>query len=265
MFKFIKEIFVSTMIFFNSLSSQNPLECVSMNNQECKVRHETVNVNSNESLFYPFSIKASKCGGNCNNINDPYVKLCVSDVVKNLNITVFNLMSRTNETRHIKWHEMCKCKCRLDASVCNNKQRWNEDKCMCECKELIAKDLCDKGFIWNPSNYDCKCDKSCDIGEYLDYSNWKFRKRLVDKLIEECIKSIDEVEITGIIQDENKYSSCTIYIALFSIIFTIDIGIAAYFVYYKYMSRNKENVSEYDYTYRVKNYQYTYKWEKFKK
>ena len=174
-------------------------------------------------------------------------------------------MSRTNETRHIKWHEMCKCKCRLDASVCNNKQRWNEDKCMCECKELIAKDLCDKGFIWNPSNYDCKCDKSCDIGEYLDYSNWKFRKRLVDKLIEECIKNIDEVEITGIIQDENKYSSCTIYIALFSITFTIDIGIAAYFVYYKYMSRNKENVSEYDYTYRVKNYQYMYKWEKFKK
>ena len=59
-------------------------------------------------------------------------------------------MSRTNETRHIEWHETCKCKCRLDASVCNNKQRWNDDKCRCECKELIDKGVCDKGSIWNP-------------------------------------------------------------------------------------------------------------------
>ena len=77
----------------------------------------------NEPLFYPFIIKTSKCSGSCNNINDPYAKLCVPDAVKNLNIKVFNLMSRTDETRHIKWHETCKCKCRLDASVCNNKQR----------------------------------------------------------------------------------------------------------------------------------------------
>ena len=59
-------------------------------------------------------------------------------------------MSGTNETRHIEWHETCKCKCRLDASVCNNKQRWNDDKCRCECKELIDKGVCDKGSIWNP-------------------------------------------------------------------------------------------------------------------
>ena len=47
--------------------------------------------------------------------------------MKDLNVKVFNLMSRANETRHIKWHGTCKCKCRLDASVCNNKQRWNDD------------------------------------------------------------------------------------------------------------------------------------------
>ena len=49
------------------------------------------------------------------------------------------LMSRPKETRHIKWHETCKCKCRLDASVCNDKQRWNDYRCRCECKELIDK------------------------------------------------------------------------------------------------------------------------------
>ena len=123
MFKFIKQIFASTLMFFRSLSSVNPLECVSMNNEECKVRPENVNVNSNEPLLYPFNIKTSKCSGTCNNINDSYAKLCIPDVIKNLNIKVFNLMSRNNKTRHIKWHEMCKCKCRLNASVCNNKQR----------------------------------------------------------------------------------------------------------------------------------------------
>ena len=83
MFRFIKQIYVSTIMFFGcSLSSVNPLECVSMNNQECKVRPEIVNVNSNEPLFHPFNIKTSKCNGSSNNINDPYAKLYVPDVVK---------------------------------------------------------------------------------------------------------------------------------------------------------------------------------------
>ena len=73
-----------------------------MNNQKCKIRPQIVNVNSNEPMFFPFSIKTSKCDGSCNNINDPYAKTCVPRVVKNLNVKVFNLMSRTNETRYIE-------------------------------------------------------------------------------------------------------------------------------------------------------------------
>ena len=95
----------------------------SMNNQKCKIRPEIVDVNSNEPIFYPFSIKTSTCSGSCNNISDLYAKLCISDVIKNLNIKVFNVMLRTNETKHIKWHETGKCKCILNVSVCNNKQR----------------------------------------------------------------------------------------------------------------------------------------------
>ena len=103
MFGFVKQILVSTMMFFGcNLSSINPLECVSMNNQKCKVRPEIVNINSNEPVFFPFSIKTSKCCGSCNNINNPYAELCVPDAVKNLNVKVFNLMSRTNETRQIE-------------------------------------------------------------------------------------------------------------------------------------------------------------------
>ena len=87
MFRFVKRIIVSAMMFFDcNLSSANALECVSMNNQGCKVRPEIVTANSNEPVFYPFSIKTSKCRGSCNNINDPYAKLRVPDVVKNMNI-----------------------------------------------------------------------------------------------------------------------------------------------------------------------------------
>ena len=161
----------------------------------------------------------------------------------------------------IKQHETCKCKCRLDASIFNNKERWNDDKCRCECKELIDKGVCDKGFIWNPSNCECECDKSCDVGEYLDYENCKCRKKLVDKLVEECTENIDEVKIAEITSMElhsteniHKCISCTLHIVLFSMIFTINIGIATYFVYYKYMNRNKENVSRYDYVYQATNY-----------
>ena len=67
--------------------------------------------------------------------------MCIPDVVKNMNNKVLNLVPRTNETRYIKFHETCKCKYRIDASVCNNKARWNEDKWSCECKKLIDRGI----------------------------------------------------------------------------------------------------------------------------
>ena len=72
------------------------MSCISMNNQECKAIPQFVNVNRDEPVFYPFRIKTSKCTGSCNNVNHQYAKVCVPDVVKNLNVKVFNLMSRTN-------------------------------------------------------------------------------------------------------------------------------------------------------------------------
>ena len=97
------------------------LSCISMNNQECKVRPQIVNINRDDPMFFPSSIKTRKCSGSCNNSNNPNAKLCVPDIVKKLNVKVFNLMSETNETRHLEWHETCTCICRLDGSV-RNKQ-----------------------------------------------------------------------------------------------------------------------------------------------
>ena len=80
-------------MFFGGLSNVNPLECISIKNQECKIRPEIINVNSNEPIFYPYSIKTSKFSGSCNNINNPYAKVCVPDAVKNLNVKVINMIS----------------------------------------------------------------------------------------------------------------------------------------------------------------------------
>ena len=213
MFRFIKKAFAVITKFFN-LTYVNSLECVSMNNQECKARMKIIDVNNNEPVFYPYSIKVNKCSGSCNNINDPYAQFCVPDVIKNINVKVFNLMLRINETRHIIWHETCKCICRLSASVCNNNQIWNKDKCRCDCrKDLLDNEICDKGSIYNRSTCECECDKSCGIREYLDYKNCACRNTLIDKLVEECTNVIDEKKffnktLNTIIADD--CASCTL-------------------------------------------------------
>ena len=230
------------MKFFgcNSLNAV-PLKCASMNSQECKIRSEIIDVNRNVPTFYLHSIEVNKCSGSWNNINDRYAKLCVPDVVKNINAKVFNLMLRTNETRHLKWHETCKRKCRLDASVSNNKQRGNSDKCRCERKELIDNGRCDKGIIWNPSNCKCEYDKLYNVGEYLDYKSCKCRKRLTDKLVEECGEIIDgnEMLYNSTLNDYWKiYNSCTVYIILLTIFFVISISISSVFIYFhSYLKR----------------------------
>ena len=135
MFSFIKKVFVLGLIVFSS-SITSTLKCISLNNQACKVRPKIVAVSSNNPIFYPLSVKINRCSGDCNNINDPYAKNCVPDIVKNLNVKVFNLMSRTNESRSIKSHETCRCIFRLNKIICNNKQKFNKNQCRCECKKI---------------------------------------------------------------------------------------------------------------------------------
>ena len=115
--------------------------------------------------------------------------------------SVFYLISRSNQTKHIEWHKTCKCKCRSNSSVCR-----------CECRELVDKKRCDKGFIWNASHCNCECDKSCDVGEYLNHKNCKCQK-MIDQLVEKCSKNIDENELTyNRTLNDYKSSSCALYI-----------------------------------------------------
>ena len=185
-----------------------------------------------------------------------------------MNVKVSNLTSRTNERRHIEWHEACKYKFRLDVSVCNNKQRWNKDTCSCECKELIEKGICNKGFMWNPSNRECECDKSCDAGEYLGYKNCKCRKKIVDKLVEECRKNIDGNKIIDnetLNANAKVCNSCIIYIILFVIFLIISISISNVFIYFHWYLEKDDIRVKFNTNTQTAIYQNTYKWEISKK
>ena len=90
-FGFVKKVFfigLTILPDFTNANSLNaiPLSCISMNNQKCKTRPQVVNLNGDETVFFPFSIKTSKCSDSCNNINYPYAKKCIPDVVKNLHL-----------------------------------------------------------------------------------------------------------------------------------------------------------------------------------
>ena len=149
------------------------------------------------------------------------------------------------------WLETCKCICRLSASVSNNRQRWNEDKCRCECKELVDKGICDKGFIWTPSTCECESDKSYRIGEYLDYKSCVCRNTLIDRLVEDCTNVIDENKIYketfNVIPldtiSSNDCASCTLNVVLFAVFLTTTVIISSVFIHFHWYSKKEENVS----------------------
>ena len=152
-----------TISLFHIIKTKG-LECVSIVNQKCMPRPKILDVNEGigEALFYPYNVLVNKCSGSCNTLDNPMSKICVPKIVKNVNMQVYNFLMRLNETRNVLWHESCKCICKLNSSVCNNKQIWNDDTCRCDFNEDFAGITnCAKGYMWNPSTCECQCDKWC--------------------------------------------------------------------------------------------------------
>ena len=119
-------LLINLVIGLYSIFKTKALECVSVINEKCMSRPKIIDLNKDEPVFYPLSIKVNKFSGDCNNINDPMAKLCIPDIVKDMNIKVFNLLARSNESRKVVWHETCKFVCRLTSAICNDKQEWNK-------------------------------------------------------------------------------------------------------------------------------------------
>ena len=109
----------------------NVLECLSVINRECKPKPKILDVNEGigEAWFHPYNVLVNKCSGSCNTLEDPMTRICVPNIIKNVNIKVYNFLMRLNETRNVLWHESCNCICLLNSSVCNSKQIWNSDTC----------------------------------------------------------------------------------------------------------------------------------------
>ena len=121
-----------------------------LKNQECKVRKVILD---NDCMAFPYKIKVDKCVGSCNDKKNPYFKVCLPDIVKNISVKVFDLTSQKSVLKNVSFHQSFKCDCLLDEKVCNNKQKWNKEKCRCECLEVKE---CDNGSFWNVVN--CRCE-----------------------------------------------------------------------------------------------------------
>ena len=223
-----------TMSLFNIIKTK-ALECVSVVNQKCMPRPKILDVNEGvgEALFYPNNVLVNKCSGSCNTLDNPMVKLCVPGILKRVNMQVYNVLMRLNETCNVLWHESCKCVCKLNSSVCNNKQIWNDDTCRCDCNEDFAGIInCAKGYTWNPSICECQCDKWCKPDQYLDYKNCVCKNKLIGRLIEECTMINNK-------DSGNNNTLQNVFIGLFSVAVLIGIVCFCVFAYSKWFKGNK--------------------------
>ena len=230
-----------TISLFNIIKTR-ALECVSVINQKCMPRPKILDVNEGlgEALFYPYNVFVNKCSGSCNTLDNPMAKLCVPNIIKRINIKVYNFLKRLNETRNILWHESCKCVCKLNSSVCNNKQIWNSDTCRCDCNEDFAGMInCTKGYMWNPSICECQCDKWCKLGQYLDHKNCVCKNKLVGRLTGECTSIINETMINNKDNIDNDNTIWNVFTGLFSVLLIAGIVCFCVFAYFKWFKGQK--------------------------
>ena len=105
---------INLAISLFSVLKVNALECVLVFNRKCMSRHKILDVNEGvgEALFYPYNVLVNKCSGSFNLLDNPMAKLCIPNVIKRVNMQVYNFLMRLNETRNLLWHESCKCVCK---------------------------------------------------------------------------------------------------------------------------------------------------------
>ena len=147
---------------------------------------------------------------------------------------------RLNETRNVLSHEISKCVCRLNSSVCNSKQIWNSDTCKCDCNEDFAGTvICNKRYMWNPSTCACECDMWCKPGQYLDYKKCVYKNKLIGKIISECTSLINETMMNNKKNMDNNDTTKSIFIGLFSVLMFIGIICFCVFPYFKCIKGKK--------------------------
>ena len=219
-------LLINLFISLFNVLKVNALQCVSVISQKYMPRPKILDVNegAGEALCYLYNVLVNKCSGSCNTFDNPMAKLGVPNVIKRVNMQVYNFLMRLNETRNVLWHESCKCVCKLNSSVCNNKQIWNGDTCRCDCNEDFAGIInCTKGYTWNPSTCECQCDTWWKPGQYFDHKNCICKNKLIGRVIEECTSVVNETMINNKdnITNDNTYLILFIVFLIGFIVFLI--------------------------------------------
>ena len=239
---------ISLLISLFGIIKTKALECVSVVNQKCMPRPKILDVNEGvgEALFYLYNVKLNKCSGSCNTLDNSTEKLCVPNVIKGLNMKVYNFLTILNETRNVLWHESCKCVCKLNSSICNNKRIWNSNACRCDCNEdFVGMINCSKGYTWNPSTCECQCDMWCKPGQYLDHKNCVCKNKLIGRITEECTSVINETVINN---KDNITTNNNTYLILFIMFLIGFIVFLMGFIYYYYRNNaNKRKLRDFIY------------------
>ena len=233
---------INLTISLFSILKVKTLECVSVINQKCMPRPKILDVNEGvgEALFYPYNVLVNKCSGSCNTPDNRMTKMCVPNIIKRINMKVYNFLMRLNETCNVLWHESCKCVCKLNSSGCNNKQIWNSDTCRCDCNEDFAGIIsCDKEYTWNPSTWECQCNMWCKPGQYLDHKNCICKNKLIGRVIEECTSVINETMINKKDNIDNYNTITYVLIRLFSVLLIVEIVCFCVFAYFKWFKDTK--------------------------
>ena len=172
----------------------------------------------NKYMAYPYKIKVNRCVGSCNDINDPHSKVCVPDITKNVAVKMFDIMTLTNKTKQVEFHESCKCVCKINSSVCREKQKFNKDKCRCEC--LINKE-CQNDFIRNYSN--CECE---------------FEKKAAKLILEKC-EEINDFTQNKAISITKQLEKCKSFVASSILFVSVSLIVTGIMVYFFVKSKNR--------------------------
>ena len=174
-------------------------------------------------MTYPYKIKVDRCIGSCNNITNPYSKVCVPDIIKNVTVKVFDLIYQQNELRNVQFHRSCKCDCLLNETGCNIKQKWDGDNCKCECLKI---ENCDIGFSWNFSS--CKCEES--------------KKEAKVMVEEECKEMVDDILNNKTISITKYVENCKPFGASSILFVSISIILTGIMIYFHCKSKNRDTL-----------------------
>ena len=180
MFGLIKKIFIGLLT--GLVNGSNHTKCISLSNQKCMIQLTLINSYPNEYSqkfhYYPFSVELDRCVKSCNTLNDLSSKVCVPNKTEDLNLSLFNMITGTNESKTLTNGISCECKCKFDGKKCNANQWLNNNKCRCECKK---HHICEKFYVWNPAT--CNCENGKYLASIIDNSGI---------ICDNVIKSYDE-------------------------------------------------------------------------